>query len=102
MNVRFWATRDLIAAVAVTTSLLVGGCDLSGGRRCVVADGQEPLNGLTPEQRLEELAASEDSGWPDVPDGEWEREVVSDSLIFRNGGAEVIFVNDTLVSVSAC
>lgn len=93
-------SREAIAAAAVTV-LLLGGCDVGDPGPCVIADGQEPLNGRTHEQVLEELSEP-DSGWPEVPDGDWERENAGGAIVYRNGDAEVSFTDDALVSVGTC
>lgn len=77
--------------VATVTALLVSGCGISGSGECTIADGQQPINGRTHEQVLAELSEP-DGGWPLVPDGEWGREDVGETVVYRNGDAEVSFM----------
>jgi hypothetical protein len=95
-------TRVLLTTTLVVGGLLTSGCGAFDTRQCRIADGQEPLNGLTPEEKLEQLVSSEDSGWPDVPDGDWEREETGEVLVFTNGDARVSFIDDALVGVAQC
>jgi len=96
------ATVRRVLLVAAAASFLTGGCGLGDNGPCLIADGQEPLEGLTPEQKLEQLTSSTETGWPDLPDGDWEREDVGETIVFRNGDAEVSFLDDALVSVATC
>lgn len=96
-----WDCRAVAAFVATLAALSVSGCGVGDRGPCTIADGQEPLNGRTHEQVLEELSEPE-SGWPKVPDGDWEREVMDETVVYRNGDAEVAFTNDALVSVGTC
>jgi hypothetical protein len=56
----------LLTLVVASAVIAVAGCGLSDSGPCAIADGQEPLDGRTHEQVLEELSEP-DSGWPEVP-----------------------------------
>lgn len=96
-----WVHRAVAIFVTTLTGLVVSGCGVGDPAPCMIADGQQPLNGRTHEQVLAELSEP-DSGWPEVPDGDWEREVVDGTVVYRNGDAEVAFTDDALVSVGTC
>lgn len=87
--------------VSTVTALLASGCGVGDPGPCVIADGQQPLNGRAHERVLDELSEP-DSGWPEVPDGDWEREDVGGTVVYRSGPAEVSFTDDALVSVGTC